>query len=200
MDENLNLFTRTPEQSVPIAGREKKFTGSTCRQGGHSDSEPVVHCFQFVVLAFAGPQKVFSLPPWRWPVLGPYNGFSGGARIRGWQLMRFYKANGWLHYPDVCSVTGRSGGTQLHDEDYSQPWTAYPVSKRAHTMIHTRVRFPKAWAEFLANEALPDTWARTLSRDGGVGLPVRDCSAFDLLVQAPHPAWVTVPIDEFDPR
>ncbi|MDO3541036.1 hypothetical protein [Ralstonia pseudosolanacearum] len=175
-------------------------TDMTCPSSSGHVFEPVVRRFQFVTLAFERQQRVFSLPQWHWPVLGPYNGFSGGARIRAWQLIRFYQMNGWLHYPDVCSVTGRLGGTQLHDEDYSRPWTAYPVSKRAHTLIHTRARFPRAWAEFLAKEALPITWAKTLSPDGGTGKAVRDSTAFDLLEQAPHPAWVAVSVNEFDPR
>ncbi|MBU9165259.1 hypothetical protein [Burkholderia multivorans] len=170
---------------------------SICRWGGRGDIEPVVHRFQFVTLAFDKSQTVFRLPQWRWPVIGPYNGFSGGARIRGWQLNRFYELNGWLRYDDVCSVTGMAGGAGLHNEDYSRPWNAYPVSKRAHTLIHTRARFGKAWAAFLDSEALPDTWAKTLSSDGGVPIADRDCGIVHLLERAPHPAWVVVPEQEF---
>lgn len=65
-------------------------------------------------------RRCSRLPQWRWPVIGPYNGFSGGARIRGWQLNRFYELNGWLRYDDVCSVTGMAGGAGLHNEDYSR--------------------------------------------------------------------------------
>jgi hypothetical protein len=115
----------------------------------------VVQRIRFFTLAFDRPETVFDLPQWRWPLIGSYNGFSGAARIRGWQLIRFYQANGWLTYNDVCSVTGLAGGTQLHNEDYTRPYDAYPVSNRAHTLIHTRARFPKAWAEFLANDACP---------------------------------------------
>ncbi|MBT2793472.1 hypothetical protein J7I88_22695 [Paraburkholderia strydomiana] len=170
------------------------------RPGSGSDIEPVVHRFQFVTLTFDKPQTVFRLPQWRWPVTRPYNGFSGGARIRGWQLNRFYRQNGWLRYDDVCSVTGTVGDMGLHNEDYSRPWAAYPVSKRAHTLIHTRARFPKAWVAFLANEALPDTWAKTLPPDGGVSIAHRDCGVVNLLEHAPHPRWVVVPENEFDLR
>jgi hypothetical protein len=100
----------------------------------------------------------------------------------------------------VCSVTGTAGGVGLHNEDYSRPWAAYPVSKRAHTLIHTRARFTKAWAAFLASEALPDTWAKTLPLDGGVPIADRDCGVVHLLEHAPHPAWVAVPEKEFDRR
>jgi hypothetical protein len=142
----------------------------------------------------------FRLPQWRWPLIGPYNGFSGGARIRGWQLNRFYRQNGWLHYDGVCSVTGAVGHVGLHNEDYSRPWTACPVSKRAHTLIHTRARYSNAWANFLANEALPDTWAKTLSSDGGFSIADRDCGVVHLLEHAPHPQWIVVPENEFDHR
>ncbi|MCE4543413.1 MULTISPECIES: hypothetical protein [unclassified Caballeronia] len=165
-----------------------------------ADIESVVHRFQFVTLAFDKPQTVFRLPQWHWPVTRPYNGFSGGARIRGWQLNRFYRQNGWLRYGRACSVTGAVGDVGLHNEDYSKPWAAYPVSKRAHTLIHTRARFPKAWAAFLATEALSDTWARTLSIDGGVATADRDCNVVHLLEHAPHPPWVVVRENEFDRR
>ncbi|KIG10930.1 hypothetical protein AWB72_01223 [Caballeronia concitans] len=159
-----------------------------------------MHRFQFVTFAFGKPQTVFRLPQWRWPVTRPYNGFSGGARIRGWQLLRFYQQNGWLYYDDVCSVTGMAGGVGLHNEDYSRPWTAYPVSKRSHTLIHARARYPNAWTEFLANEALSGTWAKGLSHDGGASTADRDCGVVHLLEHAPHPQWVVVPENEFDCR
>ncbi|CAJ6397066.1 Uncharacterised protein [Burkholderia pseudomallei] len=200
MDIDLNLFTRVRDRQADNGERWEGSTGSSCLRKCASDVEPVVHRFQFVTLAFDKPQTVFRLPQWRWPVTGPYNGFSGAARIRGWQLNRFYRQNGWLRYGDVCSVTGTVGGVGLHNEDYSRPWAAYPVSKRAHTLIHTRARFSKAWANFLANEALPDTWARTLSPDGGVSIADRGCDVVHLLEHAPHPAWVVVPEDEFDRR
>lgn len=159
-----------------------------------------MHCFRFVALAFDKPQTVFRLPQWRWPLIGAYNGFSGSARIRGWQLLRFYQANGWLTYDDVCSVTGMAGGTQLHNEDYARPWDAFPVSKRAHQMIHTRHRFPRAWSAFLTKEALPDTWAIALPCIDYLATADTDCSAVQLLTFAPHPAWVVVPLNEFESR
>lgn len=114
--------------------------------------------------------------------------------------MRFYQANGWMNSPDVCSVTGQLGGTQLHNEDYARPWDAFPVSKRAHTLIHTRGRFPKAWAQFLANEALPETWAKTLSPKNDTVFADADCTVHRLLELAPHPGWVVVPSEEFESR
>lgn len=173
---------------------------SSCQRILGSDIDAPVHRFQFVTLAFNKAQTVFRLPQWRWPLIGPYNGFSGGARVRGWQLIAFYRQNGWLRYDDACSVTGTVGGVALHNEDYSRPWAAYPVSKRAHTLIHTRTRFSKAWADFLATEALPDTWARALPADGGVSGPARECSVAHLLNQALHPAWVVIPEHEFESR
>ncbi|MCA8005146.1 hypothetical protein [Burkholderia cenocepacia] len=195
-----NSLTDVPEQRAADDVPRETVIGSTCHRGCRVDIEPVVHRFQFVTLAFDMPQTVFRLPQWRWPVIGPYNGFSGAARIRGWQLLRFYRQNGWLHYDGVCSVTGAVCDATLHDEDYLRPWTAYPVSKRAHTLIHTRARFPKAWAAFLANEALPDAWAKSLSPDGGVATVDRDCRVVHLLEHAPHPPWVVVPENEFDRR
>lgn len=200
MGSDLSSFTRAPERCTTDSGAHETTYDMCYRPGSGNDIETAVHRFQFVTLAFDKPQTVFRLPQWRWPLIGPYNGFSGGARIRGWQLVRFYQRNGWLHYDDVCSVTGNAGDTGLHNEDYSRPWAALPVSKRSHTLIHTRARFPKAWATFLANEALSDTWATTLSPDGGVSVADRDCGVVQLLDHAPHPPWVVVPENEFDRR
>ncbi len=173
---------------------------SSCQCILGNDIDAPVHRFDFVTLAFTKAQTVFRLPQWRWPLIGPYNGFSGGARVRGWQLIAFYRQNGWLRYDNACSVTGKVGGAALHNEDYSRPWAAYPVSKRAHTLIHTRGRFSKAWADFLANEALADTWAKTLSADGCPSIADQDCGVVHLLEQAPHPSWVVVPEGQFDRR
>jgi hypothetical protein len=161
------------------------------------DTDDVVHLSQFVTLAFDRPQTVFRLPAWRWPVLGAYNGFTGAERIRGWQLVSFYRRNGWLTVKDICSVTGRVGGTQLHNEEYSRPWSALPVSRRAHTLLHTRARFPNAWHSFLETEAMVDSWVHRLSPRNDYVSPEAGCSAQTLLASAPHPAWVTVAVNDF---
>ncbi|MGS0625018.1 hypothetical protein ACU8YE_19060 [Ralstonia sp. VS2407] len=168
---------------------------SSCLPELSGDIPPVVHRYEFVTLAFDRPQTVFSLPRWKWPTIGPYNGFDGAARIRAWQIVRFYELNGWLRYPQVCSVTGREGEVGLHQEDYARPWDAYPVSRRAHLLIHTRDRYSNKWAAFLAGEALPGTWAHALSANDTQ--TAKRCSVDDLLAHAPHPAWVTVPVGQF---
>jgi hypothetical protein len=194
------LFAGLRQQRADNGAAEQNATDRSCRPERGSDIDAVGHRFQFVTLAFERPQTVFRLSQWRWPVLGPYNGFSGAARIRGWQLLRFYQTNGWLTYEDVCSVTGVAGDTQLHNEDYARPWDALPVSKRVHRLVHTRHRFRRAWEEFLANEALPDTWVTTLSCAADPATAGNDCSAGQLLALAPHPVWVVVPKDEFESR
>lgn len=193
-------FTAVHSQRTDNSDGERNATDSSCRPERGSDIGPAEHRFQFVALAFDRPQTVFRLPQWHWPLIGPYNGLSGAARIRGWQLLRFYQANRWLTYEDVCSVTGIAGDTQLHNEDYARPWDALPVSKRAHRLIHTRHRFPRAWGEFLAHEALPDTWAAALPCAADLASTDNDCTAAQLLALAPHPAWVVVHEDEFESR
>lgn len=193
-------FTGAPHHRTDNGDARQDANDNSCQRGGGSGIDAVVHCFQFVAVAFDKPQTVFRLPQWRWPLIGPYSGFSGAARIRGWQLLRFYQVNGWLTYEDVCSVTGVAGDTQLHNEDYARPWDAFPVSKRAHRLIHTRHRFQRAWREFLADEALPDTWATALTCAVDLATAGNDCSVTQLLALAPHPAWVIVPEDEFESR
>ncbi|MEC5408053.1 FAD-binding oxidoreductase [Paraburkholderia sp. MPAMCS5] len=100
----MTSFLRVPAPRIVDSGAHETARDMCYRLGSGNDIEPVVHRFQFVTLVFDKPQTVFRLPQWGWPVTRPYNGFSGGARILGWQLMRFYQQNGWLHYDDVCSV------------------------------------------------------------------------------------------------
>lgn len=200
MDASLNSFADVPERNVADEVPHDAAIGSTCHRGSRGDIEPVVHRFAFVTLAFDRPQTAFHLPQWHWPLIGPYNGFSGAARIRGWQLLRFYQSNRWLVHDDICSVTGVTGETQLHCEDYARPWDAFPVSRRAHRLIHTRRRYPRAWASFVANEVPPNSWATSLSADYVCATAGAEYSGGDLLQHAPHPAWVVVPESEFESR
>lgn len=200
MDIDLSPSTRVREQQFDHGEAGQETADSSWRHGSGSDIGAVVHLFQFVTLAFDRPQTVFHLPQWRWPLIGPYNGFSGGSRIRGWQLLRFYQTNGWLVRDEICSVTGVTGETQLHCEDYARPWDAFPVSSRAHRLIHTRQRYPRAWASFVANEVPPNNWATFLSADCVCATAGADCSGGDLVQRAPHPAWVVVPEWEFESR
>jgi|GEM_PF-1280676 len=195
MTLNHGLFTQAPAESASVVDSAPEGRDSPCLPASPSDIVPVVHRYKFVTLAFDRPQTVFDLPRWKWPTIGPYNGFDGPARIRAWQLVRFYELNGWLRYPQVCSVTGREGEVALHQEDYARPWDALPVSRRTHLLIHTRERYPNKWAAFLAGEALPDAWARELTpSDAGTA---ERCTAADLLALAPHPPWVAVPLTQF---
>ncbi len=188
------LFTQASLEDVVGLDNGSGAPDNSCRPGLPIDIAPAVHRFEFVTLAFDQPQTVFDLPQWRWPTIGPYNGFDGEARVRAWQLVRFYELNGWLRYPQVCSVTGRDGEVALHQEDYARPWVAYPVSRRAHFLIHTRERYPNKWVAFLADEALPDSWVKALSPNDAE-MPKR-CAAADLLEGAPHPSWVVVPQEQ----
>jgi hypothetical protein len=194
MDGNPGSFTSAATEGLTGLGIALAAHDSSCRRDLPCDMEPVTHRFEFVTLTFDVPQTVFSLPRWKWPTIGPYNGFDGAARIRAWQLVRFYELNGWLRYPQVCSVTGREGEVALHQEDYARPWDALPVSRRTHLLIHTRERYPNKWAAFLAGEALPDAWAKKLMPSDATA---KRCTAADLLALAPHPPWVAVPLTQF---
>jgi hypothetical protein len=195
MAVNRGSFTGAVLQSLAGTINEESGCDSTCLPGSPSNSAPVIHRFEFVTLAFDKPQTVFDLPRWKWPTIGSYNGFDGPARIRAWQLVRLYELNGWLRYPQVCSVTGKEGDVALHQEDYARPWDAYPVSRRAHLLIHTRERYPHKWAAFVAGETLPDAWAKELTLSDAK--TAKRCTAADLLALAPHPPWVVVPPAQF---
>ena len=50
--------------------------------------------------------RPIPIPPHPWPVLGPYNGFSGLERARGWQLTRWAVLAGAIARPVSCSICG----------------------------------------------------------------------------------------------
>src|SRR5687768_16119563 len=96
-----------------------------------------VDCFR-AILRFDKPQTVFHLPASTYPLSKPYNGYTGGERRRGAQLLRYHVLNGWVLPPTTCSVTGARENLKFHNETYDRPWTAWVVSRRAHYFLHRR--------------------------------------------------------------
>lgn len=99
------------------------------------------------------------LPEWKWPRMPDYNGFTHEERVRGWQLIHHFIANGWLAKPERCSISGAAGNVQYHCEDYYAPWSPYAISQPIHMALHRRFRQPDTWNRIRDNYVLSgDEW------------------------------------------
>ena len=92
------------------------------------------------------------IPPWRGPVLGPYNGFTGLERARGAQLTWWAIKTGVLPSSTICSIClSREGRLQYHSEDYYDPLHPHAIRVGCHLTLHRRFRSPRAWQRLAAS-------------------------------------------------
>lgn len=101
-----------------------------------------------------------------------YNGFDYQSRMstcRPQRQERYELGNN----PTVCCITGftrpddpkRNGYMFAHLEDYRKPLDWYPVSKRAHALLHRRFLEPEKWMRFIAKHYVHGAWFTFLTMD-----------------------------------
>lgn len=99
-----------------------------------------------------------------------YNGFSSSQRAslsHSQRVERYQCGNN----PHVCCVTGFSrpddpkgaGYIFTHLEDYRKPLEWYPMSKRAHYLLHRRFIDPKPWERLVAKHYRKGAWFTLLT-------------------------------------
>ena len=106
------------------------------------------------------------LPEKRYPDGPPYNGASGAERTLGGKLFRASQRMGLTPWYDQCSICGRRGRCQYHNEDYSRPCNAKPICQPCHRTLHRRFRHSGPWLDLVAlhGPRWPVTmWFETLS-------------------------------------
>lgn len=81
----------------------------------------------------------------RWPLLKPYNGFSGEERRRGGQLAVWLLAAGCVALPPRCDVCARSEPLQLHNDSYYHVGRTPSLCARCHRALHLRPWQWDAW-------------------------------------------------------
>ena len=81
----------------------------------------------------------------RWPLLKPFNGFSGTERRRGGQLAGWLLKAGCIAMPDRCDICGTPGPLGLHGEVYYDVTRDPALCRPCHRALHLR---PYQW----------DTW------------------------------------------
>lgn len=101
-----------------------------------------------------------------------YNGFSSEERhllSKPQRHERYSRGNN----PTVCCMTGYSrpndpsgaGYMFTHLEDYSRPLHWYPMSKRAHYLLHRRFIDPRPWLRLVARHYVHGAWFTFLTMD-----------------------------------
>lgn len=105
----------------------------------------------------------YEPPVWRYPILGPYNGFNGEQRVRTWQLGTWLRRRGLLTLAPACDLCGRSARLGRHSENYADVQRALTICGGCHLVLHRRFRQPSRWRKTL--ELLPQVpeWAIALS-------------------------------------
>ena len=99
-----------------------------------------------------------------------YNGFSPEDRAllsKPQRAERYSRGNN----PTVCCMTGftrpdalkGTGYMFTHLEDYRQPLNWYPMSKRAHTLLHRRFLEPEKWMRLVEKHYVHGAWFTLLT-------------------------------------
>lgn len=90
----------------------------------------------------------------RWPLLRPYNGFTGIERRRGGQLATWLLAAGCMALPEQCDVCARPGPLGLHGENYYDPTRDPALCRRCHKALHMRSFQWEAWRSIVDASAV----------------------------------------------
>ena len=103
----------------------------------------------------------------RWPLLKPYNGFSGEERRRGGQLAVWLLVAGCVALPAQCDICARREPLQLHNETYYHVGRTPSLCSRCHKSIHLRQWQWKAWCNIVdASATTGREWFALMPRYG----------------------------------
>lgn len=105
----------------------------------------------------------YEPPVWRYPILGPYNGFTGEQRVRTWQLGTWLRRRGLLTLASACDLCGGSIRLGRHSENYADVQRALTICGGCHLVLHRRFRQPARWQAKLHQLSLVPEWALALS-------------------------------------
>lgn len=135
-----------------------------------------------------------SYPVWAWPVLGPYNGWSGERRIEVWKVQTAARRLGLLAPAHACTVCGATGcKLDMHNENYGDPFDFHLICQGNHRILHARFKRPAPWLALVRAFANDASWfAHLPMRDPAAPLPA------PVAVQVPpeivHPVAALAPI------
>jgi hypothetical protein len=81
----------------------------------------------------------------RWPLLKPFNGFSGLERRRGGQLAIWLLAAGCIALPSRCDICTGRGPLALHGDNYYDATRDPALCAPCHRALHLRPYQWNAW-------------------------------------------------------
>lgn len=81
----------------------------------------------------------------RWPLLKPFNGFSGIERRRGGQLVGWLLAAGCIALPERCDICASPGPLGLHGDCYYDVSRDPALCRPCHRALHFRPFQWDAW-------------------------------------------------------
>ena len=90
----------------------------------------------------------------RWPLLKPYNGFTGVERRRGGQLIGWLEDAGCLPRPSHCDICKGRGGVSSHSESYAHVLRAPRLCRACHRALHLRPWQWDAWRRIVDQAAV----------------------------------------------
>lgn len=90
----------------------------------------------------------------RWPVLKPFNGFTGVERRRGGQLAGWLLTAGCITMPDRCDICAAPGPLGLHGENYYDVSRDPALCARCHRALHFRPYQWDAWRKIVDAAAI----------------------------------------------
>lgn len=102
-----------------------------------------------------------------WPLLKPFNGFSGIERRRGGQLAAWLLAAGCIALPSQCDICGSRGPLGLHGEVYYDVTRDPALCRKCHRAVHLRPWQWNAWRRIIEASAVTGReWFALAPRDG----------------------------------
>ena len=121
----------------------------------------------------------------RWPLLKPYNGFTGIERRRGGQLIGWLQAAGCLPRPRHCQICGSRERVAFHSESYGHVLRPPALCAACHRALHMRPWRWDAWRGIVDAAAVTgQEWFAIAPRHGiDIAQHLRDCwgpSAMDI--------------------
>lgn len=103
----------------------------------------------------------------RWPLLKPFNGFSGIERRRGGQLATWLLQAGCIALPDQCEICGSSDRVALHGETYYDVTRDPALCGPCHRALHLRPYHWEAWRKLVdASAGTGREWYALAPRHG----------------------------------
>lgn len=103
----------------------------------------------------------------RWPLLKPFNGFSGVERRRGGQLAGWLQAAGCIAMPDQCDICGSLGPLSLHGDNYYDVTRDPALCGPCHRALHLRPYQWDAWRRIVdASATMGREWFALAPRQG----------------------------------